>query len=349
MMSFIRYPPLRNKDHAEAMRPVCGASASAFHPPTGNGNKTVFLCARTTWSMSGPRRPTKRAILSKASSNRDGKGLYAMLESRSCTREDRTGTQQHPAVTPVPRRFAHEIEPSGPVDVGCGTLEPVRSSRFAAMLDYTYDCAGAPASVDVKRIEFNIITLTTRGRWQFHGCAGRAEIDAASLVVGVAADDCGCRHDRSVGNSCVVVRLRPGAIDPDLKPLFSKQIIPVRGALPLLKRAARTDDDDLFESLIFSLFDEASSASWRQDHEHAPDVRMQRAKRFIELHAFERLRLSDIACELGLSPFATLRQFRAASGKTPYTYLLELRLERAKALLHGAHADSRHRRHGRIS
>lgn len=258
-------------------------------------------------------------------------------QSSRCSRKERTRTptQQRPAVIPDLRRPAHGVDPSEPVDVGCGTLAPVRSSNFAAMLDYTFDCAGAPSRVDAKRLEFNIIVLTTRGRWEFHGGAGRVEIDASSLMAGVAADNYGCRHDRRIGDSCIVVGLRPGAIDPDLKPLFSKQVIPARGTQSLLKRAARTDDDDLFESLIFSLFDEVSSASWRFERTHAPDVRMQRAKRFIELHAFERLRLADIARELGLSPFSTLRQFRAACGTTPYTYLLELRLERAKALLAG--------------
>ena len=225
------------------------------------------------------------------------------------------------------------IDPSGPVDIGCGTLNPIRSSRFAAMLDYTHDCGSAPASVDAKRFEFNVIVVTTHGRWRFHGFAGRTEVDDTALMVGVAADGYGCQHDPRVADSNLIVALRPGAIDPDLQPLFSRQIIPARGALSLLKRAARTSDDELFESLVFSLFDEASTVSWRLDRQPAPDVRMQRAKRFIELHAFERLRLTDIANELGLSPFSTLRQFRAASGVTPYTYLSKLRLERATRLL----------------
>jgi AraC-like DNA-binding protein len=231
--------------------------------------------------------------------------------------------------------MTYRVDPTEPVDIGCGTMMPIRSSRFASMLDYTHDCASAPARVDAKRFEFDVIILTTRGHWQFHGGAGRAEIDSSSLMVGVANDSYGCGHDPRVGDSNLAVALRPGAIDPDLQPLFSKQIIPARGAFSLLKRAARTTDDELFESLVFSLFDDASATSWRLDGKHAPDVRMQRAKRFIELHAFERLRLADIARELGLSPFSTLRQFRAACGTTPYTYLLELRLERAKALLAG--------------
>jgi AraC-like DNA-binding protein len=233
------------------------------------------------------------------------------------------------------------VDPSGPVDVGCGTLIPIRSSRFAAMLDYTHDCDSAPASVDAKQFEFNVIVVTTHGRWLFHGFAGRAEVDAGSLMVGVLADGYGCRHDRRVADSNLIVALRPGAIDPDLQPLFSRQIIPAGGALSLLKRAVRTRDDDLFESLVFSLFDEASSVSWRVDRQRAPDVRMQRAKRFIELHAFERLRLTDVARELGLSPFSTLRQFRAANGITPYAYLSKLRLERAKTLLAGTRTSIR--------
>ena len=227
----------------------------------------------------------------------------------------------------------HRIDPSGPVDIGCGTFMPVRSSPFASMLEYTHDFASAPSRVDAKRFAFNVISLTTRGRWQFHGRAGRVEVDSASLMVGNADDSYGCKHDWRVGDSCLTVALRPGALDPNLQPLFSKQLIPAGGSSSLLRRAVRTDDVELFESLVFSLFDDASSISWRHDRHHAPDVRMQRAKRFIELHAFERLRIVDIARELGLSPFSTVRRFRSACGTTPYSYLLGLRLTRAKSLL----------------
>ena len=262
---------------------------------------------------------------------RDGEKKGSILQMLSPSRRRKSVVMG----TPVARKLNYGVDPSEPVDIGCGTMIPIRSSSFASMLDYTHDCASAPARVEAKNFEFNVIILTTRGRWQFHGCDGRTEIDSSSLMVGVAADGYGCGHDRRVGDSNLAVALRPGAIDPDLQPLFSKQIIPSRGAFSLVKRAARAVDDDMFESLVFSLFDEASSTSWRLDRKPAPDVRMQRAKRFIELHAFERLRLADIARELGLSPFSTLRQFRAACGTTPYTYLLELRLERAKALLAG--------------
>ena len=62
-------------------------------------------------------------------------------------------------------------------------------------------------------------------------------------------------------------------------------------------------------------------------------MRMQRVKRFIEFHACEKIGLADVAAEAGLSSFALVRQFRAATGKTPYGYILELRLSLAKTLL----------------
>ncbi|HEY8312866.1 MAG TPA: AraC family transcriptional regulator [Candidatus Baltobacteraceae bacterium] len=134
-------------------------------------------------------------------------------------------------------------------------------------------------------------------------------------------------------------RLLDTALDQNHGRLFSKRVIPSRGALQLVKRAANCADDEAFDSVIFTLFDEAASISTKNSAVEAPKLRMQRAKRFIERHAFEQLQLDDIATELGLSPFTILRQFRAATGRTPYAYLLEIRLERAKQLL-GQTTDS---------
>lgn len=224
-------------------------------------------------------------------------------------------------------------DPRFPVDIGCGTLLPIRASNFAAVLKYDHDPARAPCAVEDKPFEFHCIVLTTGGHWQFHGAAGKAEIDAACLMAGVAGDSYGCRHYRGCCDSNLVVALREGALDPDSPRLFGKQIVPSQAARGLVKRASQSTTDDALDSLAFTLFDDVSAASQGHCASHRPSVRMQRAKRFIELHAFEPIGLDDIARELGLSPFSTLRQFRAATGKTPYAYLLELRLARARQLL----------------
>ncbi len=231
-------------------------------------------------------------------------------------------------------------DPSRPVDIGCGTLLPIRASALASILQYTHDPNGAPARVEDKPFEFNCIVLTTRGHWEFHGSTGKADVDGTSLTVGVAGHAYGCRHFHGCRDSNLIVGLRSGALDSDYPPLFAKQIVPAKAAPRLIQGALRSPSTDGFDSLVFTLFDEASTAS-RQKATATPNLRMQRAKRFIELHAFEQLTLADIAGELGLSPFTTLRQFRSATGKTPYAYISELRLTRAKQRLADSDASVR--------
>jgi AraC-like DNA-binding protein len=101
----------------------------------------------------------------------------------------------------------------------------------------------------------------------------------------------------------------------------------------LLDRAVDAGNDDAFDSLIFTLFEQASEASAGRSGCGASRLRMQRVRRFIELHAFEPIAIQDLAAEAGLSPFTLSRRFRSAIGKSPYAYMLELRIARAKELL----------------
>jgi AraC-like DNA-binding protein len=211
---------------------------------------------------------------------------------------------------------------------------PIRSSAFCAVLEYTHDPAHAPSTVDGKAFEYDAIVITTQGRWSFKGADGTVEIDSGSLVAGVAGGEYGCRHDPRTKSGDLVVALRPGALDPNYPPLFVKQIVPADSALRLARRAAGAVTADGFDSLVFVLFDEIAARSDRTSRRGiGSPLRMQRAKRFIELHAFERIGLAEIAAQVGLSPFTMAHQFRAATGQTPYGYLLELRLARAKQLL----------------
>lgn len=58
-----------------------------------------------------------------------------------------------------------------------------------------------------------------------------------------------------------------------------------------------------------------------------------RLKRILEDRYSENLNLKDLANEVGLSPFHLLRTFKAATGKTPYFYLTNIRLGKAKSFL----------------
>ena len=57
------------------------------------------------------------------------------------------------------------------------------------------------------------------------------------------------------------------------------------------------------------------------------------AQAFVDAHLLENISLSDIAGAIGLSPFHFTRAFKLATGTTPYRYVLEARIERAKLLI----------------
>jgi AraC-like DNA-binding protein len=62
-------------------------------------------------------------------------------------------------------------------------------------------------------------------------------------------------------------------------------------------------------------------------------ARLCRARDFIRECAAEPISLDDCAAEAGLSPWHTLRFFRAAFGETPKEFQTRLRLDEAKRLL----------------
>jgi AraC family transcriptional regulator len=64
-----------------------------------------------------------------------------------------------------------------------------------------------------------------------------------------------------------------------------------------------------------------------------PMPQLRRAMEYITDHLDRDLRLEEIAHEVGLSPFHFAREFRALTNQTPYQYLLDQRMDRAKHLL----------------
>ncbi len=218
--------------------------------------------------------------------------------------------KSHSATDSQPERCAQAI------DMGCGYFEPVRRWNFAVLFKYDYSAHQGPKACYGRRFDLNVIVATTKGEWEFHGARGRSMIDRSVVVAGVEDDTYGCRHNPQLPDSALAVCLRPGAVDSDFN-LFSKEILPSNGVLRLLNVAASATSDDAFETAVFTLFDTASHASKPPSKRRSAYLRMQRAKRFIENHAFEQLQLGDIALEIGLSPFTTLRQFRESAGKPP--------------------------------
>lgn len=64
-----------------------------------------------------------------------------------------------------------------------------------------------------------------------------------------------------------------------------------------------------------------------------PMPQLRRAMEYICGNLHRDLHLEEVAREVDLSSFHFAREFRAVTGKTPYQYLLDRRMERAKTLL----------------
>jgi AraC family transcriptional regulator len=64
-----------------------------------------------------------------------------------------------------------------------------------------------------------------------------------------------------------------------------------------------------------------------------PPARLRRVLEYIEIKATQDVRLDDLARTAGLSPFHFARMFRMSMNVTPHQYLMERRVEKAKALL----------------
>jgi AraC-like DNA-binding protein len=223
--------------------------------------------------------------------------------------------------------------PVAPLDVGCGTLLPLRWSDLCVVYHYDHNFVSSPNLIEDKPFEMHVLVATTRGRWDFYGKQGTEEVDDTIAVVGLHRDHYGCRHDRRFGDSNLIASLRPFALDDEDEPLFERQVVPVRAAAAL-RLALRAQGDDDFDSRVFEVFYVISTLSLRDVRRvQAGRLRMQRVKRFIEDHAFGDLALRDIAASIGMSPFACLRQFKVHTGMTPHAYVSAVRLTRAQQLL----------------
>jgi transcriptional regulator GlxA family with amidase domain len=64
-----------------------------------------------------------------------------------------------------------------------------------------------------------------------------------------------------------------------------------------------------------------------------PKWRLKRVHEYIDAHLEETISLADMAAAAGLSRMHFAAQFRTATGFRPHDYLLNQRIERAKALL----------------
>lgn len=97
------------------------------------------------------------------------------------------------------------------------------------------------------------------------------------------------------------------------------------------EEAALASANHFLNDILLLLMHEISEVSGA--NAAAPGPLMETARKWLEGHAFEDVRLKELAGILDISQVALTRQFRAAYGTAPKDYMTALRLEKAKALL----------------
>lgn len=124
---------------------------------------------------------------------------------------------------------------------------------------------------------------------------------------------------------------------------LTDQPLLVHKMLALFRALESSDTETLYyEELFFDFMDAAmAGASFMQDNaaiKYKKDIRISMLIDFIRGSFKESVSLQQMAEQVNISPVHLVRLFKAATGLSPYEYLLVLRMEHAKQLLQKGHS-----------
>lgn len=109
---------------------------------------------------------------------------------------------------------------------------------------------------------------------------------------------------------------------------------PLTAELIFALHAAEAEGPALYrESLTVTLAAQLAHRRFFADRDRGQDVRITRARAFIEAHLAEDLSLDRLAGIAGMSPYHFLRRFKAATGSPPHAYLTQRRLVCAREMI----------------
>ncbi len=186
--------------------------------------------------------------------------------------------------------------------------------------------AGPVRTTVVKPGAITSVSAGTAHSWATEGPIGFAHLYLDPATVGRVVQETFDRDPRAVELTDEV-----GRDAPLLAALF-------RGMLAQIESpgfASRLLLDTLLQSFIVQLLSESSTlaaATRAAPHSLAPR-RLQRVLDFIEANLADDIELEQLAAVAGSSRYHFSRSFRNATGFPPYRYLIQRRIEVAKAML----------------
>lgn len=188
------------------------------------------------------------------------------------------------------------------------------------------------------------IGAVVAGSFGYRAATGRALLHPGAMLLGNAGTCYECGHAHGRGDRCIAVNIAP-ALFEEIAAFAAGSArfrfgVPMLPSGPALARALVALEDAAgraaprMEELVLAVTGEvvAAAAGTVLRCEACPaadERRVSRAIRLIEARADDALGLDALAAEAGMSRYHFLRRFRRVTGRTPYRYLLDLRLRRA--------------------
>lgn len=195
------------------------------------------------------------------------------------------------------------------------------------------------------------VAAVMQGTFQYRSTRGSAVLSPGALLLGNAGHCFECGHEHGTGDRCLSFKVTPDYLETIVAGSSARQAafsvpnlppMPSLASLLAMAEAARDEGDaGQFEELVIAIVDAVATvlgnatgqvrAPMRQD-----ERRVTEALRVIELRAEDLepgLSMTELASEVGMSPFHFLRMFRQIVGMTPYQFVLHTRLHRAAVRL----------------
>lgn len=169
-----------------------------------------------------------------------------------------------------------------------------------------------------------LLDAGTRDRLRWEGDSKRLIVSLQPQLFQKTAEELGARQAPTLRN-------RWSFRDPALANLLREMADQAAGDWPLGHLYADLLGMGLSATLLRRYAEEPPPAAELTGHLPLPKLR--RAMEFMTENLYRDVHLEEIAQQAGLSAFHFAREFRATAGQTPYQYLLDQRIERAKTLL----------------
>ena len=169
-----------------------------------------------------------------------------------------------------------------------------------------------------------VIPSGTRHRWRWHGSSERLILSVEDDALQQLASQLGAQHPLEIKGAWSILA-------PSTRLLISEMGREAREGWPLGALYANLLALSLQTNLIKNHSSQQIALPRLKGGLGVPTLK--RAMEHMSANLAEDIGLEQIADEMGMSPSHFAHEFRNSTGTTPYQYLLQQRLERAKDLL----------------